>query len=974
MIACLPAITGHAAGQVHEISGRVLESKEKRPVSYAAVTIPAHGLWAVAGIDGGFVIKGVPAGKIEIVASCLGHVKRAIELPVARDTTGVIILLQEENLLVETVEVTARRTRDDIATSYTIDRSALDHMQMLQLNDVISLLPGGVTNRSVHLAGSAQRVALRGASGEMGNVTFGTAIEVDGARLSTNADFEGTIGPDTRNISSSNVESVEVITGIPPVEYGDMTQGLVKVNTRAGISPFIVEMSTKPHTKLIAVNKGFTPGTRGGVINFSIEHARSISDLASPYTSYERNGASIAYSLAWKGRGGVPFRLKAGVTGNMGGYHSKSDPDAFTGTYSRERDRVARGHFSLDWLPRRPWITAVELAATVNHTNRRVETRTRKSGATSTVAIHGTGEGYFVATSYDENPDAAVLFIPPGYWYELEITDSKPLSISVDARARWFRSTGNVDHSLVIGAGYSTTGNLGRGLYYDDPRLAPTWRVYRHDEVPFMHSLALHVEEGISTARLRVVAGLRSDIVSVRGGEYGTVQALSPRVNLKYVVTRASADGFARDVTLRAGWGKSVKLPAFSTLYPAPSYTDRLAFAPGTLADGTTFYAYHITPKQLAWNPALRWQYSIREEIGVEGKLGGSAVSVVFFRGVNHRSYTGITRYTPFSYKLTDQSAVEGSAIPESDRRYVIDQTTGVVSIVDKSGRLPGEELAYRVMNVFSSRGIPVNGSPSTRWGVEWAVDFGKIRAWNTSVRWDGSFYAYRGVEETITAGTANSTQNMAAGTPYKYIGFYVGDANFSTNGSKTRRVTSNVSIVTRVPAARLIFSLRVEGSLYSYTQSLSEYQGKQRGFVMDNRTDYVPSTTQTDIYGGNRYVGVYPLYYCSFEDMETMIPFAEKITWAKEHDTALFNELAKLVITSNYLFTFDADRVSPFFSANLSVTKEIGDVASISFNATNATRNMARVTSSRMDTESSLYNSRLITPFYYGLSLRLKL
>ncbi|MDR0543765.1 MAG: TonB-dependent receptor [Odoribacteraceae bacterium] len=961
---CIACVAGKARGQAREISGTVLDSRERRAVSYATVSIPARGLWAVAGIDGRFAIKGAPRGRVELVASCLGHVKRSMELIIERDTS-VVILLEQENLLVETVEVVARRTGNNMATSYAIGRSALDHLQMLQLNDVASLLPGGVTNRSVHLASGAQRAALRGASGEMGNATFGTAVEVDGVRLSENASFEGNEGPDTRNISSSNIESVEVITGIPSVEHGDMTQGIVRVNTRSGVSPYIIEMATKPHTKLISANKGFAVGKRGGVLNASVEYARSISDPASPYTSYERDGLSLSYSLAWKGRGGAPFRLKAGVTGNIGGYHSKADPDAFTGTYSKERDYAARARLTLDWLPRLHWLTAVEVAATLNYADRRAEQRTRKSGASSTTAIHGAEEGYFVATAYDENPDAPVLFIPPGYWYELAITDSRPLTLSGTLRARWFQTLGKVENALAAGVEYATTGNLGRGLYYDDPRLAPTWRVYRHDEVPFMHSFAFHVEESINAARWRLAAGARSDVAVVRGGEYGIVQAISPRVNLRLDLSPTT--------TLRVGWGKSVKLPSFSTLYPAPTYTDRLAFAPGTMSDGTTFYAYHIMPKRTARNPNLRWQYSNRLEIGLEAKVGGSNVSVVFFHNINRRSYTSVTLFTPFTYKLTDQTALEGSNIPAADRRFTIDRVSGIVTAIDKNGLLPPEELAYRELNAFASRGMSANGSPSRRWGVEWAADFGKIRALSTTIRWDGSFYAYKGVEETITAATANSTLTMADGSPYKYIGYYAGSSTVS-NGSESRRLTSNLSVVTRVPSARLIFSLRLEASLYRYARALSEYRGKPRGFVQDNPTDYLPSATQTDIYGGNRYIGAYPLYYTTFEDMETKIPFAEKIAWAKDNDAALFNELVKLVATTNYLFTLNADRVSPFLSANISVTKEIGDVASLSFNATNATRNMARVSSSRMNVETSLYNSALVAPFYYGLSLRLKL
>jgi hypothetical protein len=962
-----------AGGQRYEISGKVLDDRDRSPVGYAAVTVPAHGLWAVAGIDGRFTVKGVPAGRVALVVSCTGRVKRTVELLVARDTAGIELLLAEENLLVDAVEVTAKSKRDDLTTSYTMGRSVLDHMQLLQLTDVASLLPGGITNRSVHLAtAGGQRFALRGATGEMGNVTFGTAVEVDGVRLSTNPAFDGATGPDTRNISSSNIESIEVITGIPPVEHGDMTQGIVRVNTREGLSPFIVELSTKPHTKQVSVNKGFALGRRAGVLNASVEHARSISDPASPYTSYERNVLSLAYSLA--GGGGRPARLTVGVTGSTGGYDSKADPDAFTGTYTRERDRALRGHVTVHWLPRKPWITAVEATVTANFADRLAESRSRQSGASSTVAVHGTGEGYFVGALYEDDPGAPVILIPPGYWYRLAITDSKPLSVAAKVNARWFHAlAGGVDNTLLAGAEFTSTGNLGKGLYYDDLAYAPTWRAYPYDGVPFMHNLATYVEEGVALDRWRATAGLRADVTSARGGQYGRVGSLSPRLNVKYA-PRLPAGAFLHDVTARLGWGKSVKLPSFSILYPAPSYTDRLAFAPGTTGDGTTFLAYHVMPEGALYNPRLRWQYSTRLEAGVEGKIGGATVSLVFFRGVTRHAYTTVTRFIPFAYKLTDQSALEGYPVASADRRYSIDPVTGVVTVSDKTGARPDGTLAYRERETFASRGMPENGSPSRRAGIEWVVEFGRVRALNTSVRWDGSYYTYKGVDDKISASISNGTLTMSDGRPYRYVGFYAGGAKAS-NGKMTRHLTSNVTFVTRVPAARLLFSLRVEASLYEYARNLCELSdGSPRGFVLADNSTYLPSTTETDVYGGDRHVGVYPLYYTTYEDMETRIPFAGAFARARESDPVLFNDLAKLVVYTNYPFIFNPDRVSASCAANIGVTKEIGDFASISFNATNATRNMGRVTSSYMDTESSLYDSRRVPAFYYGLSLRLKL
>ena len=50
-----------------------------------------------------------------------------------------------------------------------------------------------------------------------------------------------TSGVDMRQISTDNIESVEVIRGIASAEYGDITSGAVLVNTKAGRAPLQVE-------------------------------------------------------------------------------------------------------------------------------------------------------------------------------------------------------------------------------------------------------------------------------------------------------------------------------------------------------------------------------------------------------------------------------------------------------------------------------------------------------------------------------------------------------------------------------------------------------------------------------------------------------------------------------------------------------------------------------------------------------------
>ena len=111
-------------------------------------------------------------------------------------------------------------------------------------------------------------------------------------RLDNNAAMDETLAPATRNLSLSDIESVEIISGVPSVEYGDLSNGIIKIKSRQGKSPFVVEGKLNQHTRQIALNKGFDLGRNSGILNTSLEYARSFSDIASPYTAYRRNSTA----------------------------------------------------------------------------------------------------------------------------------------------------------------------------------------------------------------------------------------------------------------------------------------------------------------------------------------------------------------------------------------------------------------------------------------------------------------------------------------------------------------------------------------------------------------------------------------------------------------------------------------------------------------------------------------------------------
>ena len=989
VLLCTTALALHAddkpgrASALFSIQGTVVDASSGLPVEFASLMLAESGLWAISGDNGQFAIRDVPRGRNTLTVQCLGYQKRTFTMTLERDVDNMTLRLRPENLKLDEVTVTARRKQDEATTSYTIGRTTLDQQQLLNIADVGSLLPGGKTvNPSLM---NDTRIALRSAAQEKGNAAFGTAIEVDGMRLDNNAATAETTGASTRTLASSNVESVEVVTGIPSVEYGDLSNGIVKVQTRRGKSPFIVEASLSQHTRQVALNKGFELGRRAGILNVAAEHARSFADAASPHTAYQRNVLTLHYMNTFFAQE-MPLTLNASLNANAGGYNSEADPDEELDDHAKARDNALRANIELRWLLNRPWLTNVQLSASLALQDRKQETYTHTSSASTQPCVHTTEEGYFMA-----GQQMPVLLSPTGYWYVLGYNDAKPLSWNARLKAESYRRLGTVANRLAVGLQYQASRNNGRGTYYDDIALAPTWREYRYDQLPTMHNVAVYAEDKVmlpltglhNSSALELTAGLRHDQTIVGGSDYGTVGSLSPRFNTRLVLWRAQRKRLVGSLELHAGWGKSVKLPSFQVLYPQPAYSDLLSFASTSTAANVSYYAYHTYPSRARYNPSLQWQNTRQWDIGLEFDVRGTHVSISAFHHKTCGAYMAAKEYTPFAYRYTQQSAAQQSGIAASDRTFTIDRTTGTVTVHDATGTVTPKQLPYTDKQTYVVNQHYVNATPLSRYGLEWIVDFAKIQPLRTQLRIDGNYYRYKSLDDTFFADVPLGVNNVTAtGQPYQYVGYYRGTSVTTagtsatasvSNGALQKQLNLNATITTHIPRIRLIMALRVETTLYSYRRALSQLpDGSSRGLVPEGNEGYDgdPYDGQTE----NKFVLLYPEYYATWEQPTVLIPFAQAFREARDNDQKRYSDLAQLIVRSNYAYTMNPNSLSAYYSANLSVTKEIGDHISISFYANNFFNNMRSVHSSQTDLETSLFGSSYIPSYYYGLSLRLKI
>jgi AraC-like DNA-binding protein len=249
------------------IAGRVTDAVSGAPLAGATVALEGGALTATSGADGRYRLAGAPPGPAVLRVVRIGYapVRRPLTVPVS-GTVTVDVGLARSALNLPNLVVTADpagRARGELGTASVIGSDAIRNQTAASLAGVLELVPG-TTLQPPGLDG-VQQFSLRsvpistggGATGPnalgpsaQSLASFGTQIVLDGVPLSNNANLQslgarGELGfasaagggIDLRRIPAATLERVEVIRGVPSARFGDLTQGVVLVDTRAGVVP-----------------------------------------------------------------------------------------------------------------------------------------------------------------------------------------------------------------------------------------------------------------------------------------------------------------------------------------------------------------------------------------------------------------------------------------------------------------------------------------------------------------------------------------------------------------------------------------------------------------------------------------------------------------------------------------------------------------------------------------------------------------
>ena len=919
-----------------KVAGTVVEKGSDEPVVMASVVLKELGLWGVTDGDGHFEVEGVPAGQHEFEIVLLGYETRTLPVTVKGPVTGLRVELAPSSLALEAVVVTAKEG-GEITSASKISKQTLEHIQPSSLKDVMQLLPGSVTeNPSLTQVGA---LSIRDIGSNAANVA-GTALIVDGASFSNDANLqmlststtmgggESNVastaggGVDTRQVSTDNIESVEVIRGIPSVVYGDLTSGAVVVKTKAGVTPWEVRLKADPQLKQVSLGKGFQLGEKAGVLNFDADYAHAYSDVRTPSSAYNR----FNFQAGWSGNFRQKLTVNAKLRANWSNATNASDPDLMLDELMQERDRGLRLNVNGRWIVNKPWLTNVEYMVTGSITDQFSRNRVYQGSAgrtpTSSAMYNGENEAFFT---------------PAQYYSDVRVY-GRPVDAQARVTAHQLGRWGDIGNKVLAGFEWKSQGNIGQGKVFDatmppSPGSASAFRERSYRDIPFLHSLTGYAEDNlklpIGGTLLEVQAGARVSAILASGIATNAFLGVEPRVNVRYTLLKRSSG--LRELVLRGGWGRTCKMPSMIYLYPEPAYKDMVSFYYNDFDAGGTGLAVVTTQRAETANPDLKLQKSRNVEAGVEFDAGRVNGSVVWFNEKMTDGYTFATEYVPMVYTrygYTWQNGAPSQVVLPSGAK-----------VAWSAGRVTadGETLPSISDTTFLALSRPVNGVSLDKWGVEFTLDVAKIPAISTSINVSGAYM------NITTRGTAQ-TQRLYAGTQngrtYPWVGVY-GGSSTTSNGSVKERFNTNVRFITHIPQLAMVVTLTAQMVFFESTRNLCEFDGRQLYYEKDGT------------------LCVNPLYIIDRKDR--MMPFTDEM--------AADPQYRNLILTTN-TGTFYLRQSYPFYGMlNLRLSKEIGRWATVSFYANNFLNLRGRVQNS-----VTHYPNDRNTPLYFGAEVKITL
>ena len=590
-------------------------------------------------------------------------------------------------------------------------------------------------------------------------------------------------GVDTRAISTDDIESVEIVRGIPSVEYGDLTSGLVKVKRREGGRDLTARFKADMSSKLFSVGKGFERKGEGDAerttLNINADYLTAASDPRNPRQSYQRLTGSVRFGRHWQGSA---YRYSAGgsldYTGSFDDKKSDQDLDnGLGGPVERYKSNYNRTQFAATFAVEarhRQFFHSLDLTASFSAEFDRIDRWRFVETGSDFAKTWGTEPGEYDAVIIPASYDATLL------------VDGKPFYGYAKAVATFNADTERSRNTLRVGADWSMDKNYGRGLVFDvarpfSPQMDSRPRAY--DAIPALHKLSLFLEDATTLAlgdfRVEATGGVRAASMFNLGRRY-TIQGkfyFDPRANVVVALPRFHVAGRNLSLRLGGGVGWHTKFPTMDSLYPDTEYFDftQLNYWPANPAlRRINLRLYTLDPTNYDLRAARNFKWEVRLDAG----WNDNQLSVTYFREDMTSGFRTTSDYRSFTFRDYDETAID------------MEQLDGPPSL---------DGIPYTEERRLGGYSRSTNGSRTEKSGIEFAFTSQRIRAIATRITVTGAYFRtnYSNMHPEYLLPTS-----APGGQTYPYVGYY-----FSTDGYLREMCNTNFLLDTQIPRLKLILS-----------------------------------------------------------------------------------------------------------------------------------------------------------------------
>lgn len=672
MVIFIGSSIAYAADNGNSLTGSVRDNISHEVLEYASVALMKGQDIVYSSMTdpkGNYTISNISTGTYVMRVTYVGYDTFYAKVDVKGKQRYNVEMKSSSKSLNEVV-VTATESKNATSSS-RIDVTAMKHLQPSSFTDLLELLPGGKsTDPSM---GTVNSIKLREASPIEHEISsLGVGFVIDGVNQNTDANLQSvpntylgsnltsvSKGVDMRAIPTDNIESVEIVRGIPSVAYGNITSGTVIINRIKSETPFTARFKSDQDSKMLSAGKGFRLDKAGQhILNVDFNYLDAKVDPTNSRQNYTRFTTSFRLNNTkdlLKGRM-MNWNVSADYTGSFDKIKRDKDAtireDAFRSKYN---SLGLAGQWQLDFNAR-SFLKQLKAGISLKE-EWDIMKEIRSISLDRSMAIPTADSG-----------EAVGIYLPYQYVANMEV-DGRPFYMNANASALFRAYHPHFNHNIHAGIDWNFMKNYGDGQVYDTTQpMTPgnNVRPRKYSDIPSLQNLSIYAEDDVKASfgrnnfdltagvRLQTMPGLSSNY-AMKGKFYA-----DPRFNLQWRIPMPRNWSLA----LSGGLGWMTRMPTQAQLFPQDKYVDlvELNYYTTNAADRSVYFmTYKWNDTNYDLKPARNRKWEIRTDMSFKG----NRMSITYFREHMNNAFGQSSYYKVMPYK-TYSNPTMASYVPDT--------------------------------------------------------------------------------------------------------------------------------------------------------------------------------------------------------------------------------------------------------------------------------------------------------------------